>query len=561
MKEDRLYYADPFRTEFSARVAGCEPDGSAWAVTLDATAFYPEGGGQPADTGVLGGARVLDVRERAGRVVHITDRPLPAGGTVEGVIDWPRRLDHMEQHTGEHILSGTLHRLYGAENVGFHIGPDTVRMDMSLPLTDAQLAEAERQANEAVRRDLPVIASWPDPDKLAATEYRSKKALEGPVRLITVPETDCCACCGTHLTRSGQVGLIAIVSAQPYKGGVRLAVVCGGRAAAWARRLAQQAHAVSALLSAPAEGLYQAVERQAVQAAAEKAESVSSALLAWGYGPDSNDPERRAADLELAARVGKSPTLMEVARHLGRLKELMDGKRKNGYAYGRGEKYSLELGGDINRAIASEFAMLAAPETLPLFLRKLQQKALKQYQRREPICKGSGDIICMLDESVSAESQAPWCKAVALALLDIAMRDQRRFAVIHFAGVGDVQTDRFLPGQYGREDVLRCAETFLNGNTDYETPLREALRLMEQEGFEYADMVFVTDGECALPDSFLEQLKAEQSVKGFQITGILLDQEGDEFEFSLRKFCTNVYRTSQLSRDQIAEQLVVSRIA
>ena len=269
---------------------------------------------------------------------------------------------------------------------------------------------------------------------------------------------------------------------------------------------------------------------QAVRAAAQKAESVSSAL-------------------------------MEVARYLGRLKELMDGKRKNGYAYGRGEKYSLELGGDINRAIASEFAMLAAPETLPLFLRKLQRKALKQYQRREPICKGSGDIICMLDESSSAESQAPWCKAVALALLDIAMRDQRRFAVIHFAGVGDVQTDLFLPGQYDREDVLRCAETFLNGNTDYETPLREALRLMEQEGFENADMVFVTDGECVLPDSFLEKLKAEQSARGFQITGILLDQEDAGFEFSLREFCTNVYRTSQLSRDQIAEQLVVSRVA
>ena len=255
---------------------------------------------------------------------------------------------------------------------------------------------------------------------------------------------------------------------------------------------------------------------QAVRAAAQKAESVSSALLAWGYGPDSNDPERRAADLELAACVGKSPTLMEVARYLGRLKELMDGKRKNGYAYGRGEKYSLELG---------------------------------------------GDIICMLDESSSAESQAPWCKAVALALLDIAMRDQRRFAVIHFAGVGDVQTDLFLPGQYDREDVLRCAETFLNGNTDYETPLREALRLMEQEGFENADMVFVTDGECVLPDSFLEKLKAEQSARGFQITGILLDQEDAGFEFSLREFCTNVYRTSQLSRDQIAEQLVVSRVA
>lgn len=264
------------------------------------------------------------------------------------------------------------------------------------------------------------------------------------------------------------------------------------------------------------------------------------------------------------ARRFNAPILNEVMDgedYLGRLKELMDGKRKNGYAYGRGEKYSLELGGDINRAIASEFAMLAAPETLPLFLRKLQRKALKQYQRREPICKGSGDIICMLDESSSAESQAPWCKAVALALLDIAMRDQRRFAVIHFAGVGDVQTDLFLPGQYDREDVLRCAETFLNGNTDYETPLREALRLMEQEGFENADMVFVTDGECVLPDSFLEKLKAEQSARGFQITGILLDQEDAGFEFSLREFCTNVYRTSQLSRDQIAEQLVVSRVA
>lgn len=300
---------------------------------------------------------------------------------------------------------------------------------------------------------------------------------------------------------------------------------------------------------------------QAGRAAAEKAESVSSVLLAWGYGPDSHEPEQRAADMELVARVNQSSVLMEVARYLGRLKELMDGKRKNGYAYGRGEKYTLALGGDINRAIASEFAMLATPETLPLFLRKLQRKGLKQYQRREPICKGSGDIICMLDESASAEGQAPWCKAVALALLDIAMRDQRRFSVIHFAGVGHFQTDLFLPGQYNREDVLRCAETFLNGNTDYKTPLCEALRLMEQEGFENADMVFVTDGECALPDSFLEKLKGEQSTKGFQITGILLDAGYGGLDFSLQSFCSNVYRTSQFTCDQIAQQLVVNRIA
>ena len=300
---------------------------------------------------------------------------------------------------------------------------------------------------------------------------------------------------------------------------------------------------------------------QAGKAAAQKAESVSAALAAWGYGPDSNDPEHRKADLELAARVGQSKTLLEVARHLGRLKELMDGKRKNGYAYGRGEKYSLELGGDVNRAIASEFAMLAAPETLPLFLRKLQRKALKQYQRREPICKGSGDIICMLDESSSAKGQAAWCKAVALALLDIAMRDQRRFAVVHFAGTGHFQTDLFLPGQYTREDVLRCAETFLNGNTDYETPLCEALRLMEVEGFENADMIFVTDGACSLSDDFVERLKQERAARGFQITGILLDMGSSGFSFSLQEFCSNIYRTSELSQEQIAERLVTDRVA
>lgn len=291
MKDDRLYYADPFLARFTARVTGCEPAGETWAVTLDATAFYPEGGGQPADTGTLGEARVLDVHEREGRVVHTTDRPLPVGETVEGVIDWSRRLDHMEQHTGEHILSGTLHRLFGTDNVGFHIGADTVRMDMDKPLTPDQLAEAERLANETIRRDVPVDCAWPDAATLAATEYRSKKALEGPVRLVTVPGADCCACCGTHLARSGQVGLIKILSAQPYKGGVRLAVACGGRAFAWVQDQAEQAHAIGALLSAPAEGLYQAVERQAVQAARLRVQLAEArnawfSLLAAQIGPD-----------------------------------------------------------------------------------------------------------------------------------------------------------------------------------------------------------------------------------------------------------------------------------
>ena len=303
-----------------------------------------------------------------------------------------------------------------------------------------------------------------------------------------------------------------------------------------------------------------ALVAQAGQAAAQKAEDTAAALMAWGYGPDSNEPEKMEMDRKLVERVSQNKALIETARHLGRLKELICGKRKNGYAYGRGETYSLELGGDINRALGSEFAALAAPETLPLFLRKLQRKGLKQYQRREPISKGSGDIICMLDESGSAEEAAPWCKAVALALLDVAIQGRRRFAMIHFAGVGNFQTDLFLPGQYSREDALRAAETFLGGNTDYATPLNEALRLMEQEGFENADMVFITDGACVLSDNFLARLKAQQTQRRFHITGVLLDQNAAGFSFSLEPFCTEILRTSQLTREYIAQRLLEQRI-
>lgn len=167
----------------------------------------------------------------------------------------------------------------------------------------------------------------------------------------------------------------------------------------------------------------------------------------------------------------------------------------------------------------------------------------------------------MLDESGSAEEAAPWCKAVALALLDIAMRDHRRFAMIHFSGKGHFKTDLFIPQQYDREDVLRAAELFLNGGTDYTTPLQEALRLMEEDGFENADMVFITDGACELPQNFRERLSQEQAKRGFHITGVLLDQDGGAFEFSLAAFCDEIIRTSELTREQVAEHLVSSRTA
>ncbi|MCI8539595.1 MAG: hypothetical protein HFF18_13220 [Oscillospiraceae bacterium] len=335
------------------------------------------------------------------------------------------------------------------------------------------------------------------------------------------------------------------------------------KAANRAQSQVSQAEAVSRMVRDSVlqnQGYVSAVIAQAGKAAAEKAEDTAAVIAAWGMGADSSGPEQVKADLELMERVRQSETLMEAARYLGRFRELIASRRKNGYAYGCGETYSIELGGDINRALGSEFAMLATPETLPLFLRKLQRKSLKQYQRREAICKGGGDIICMLDESGSARDAAPWCKAVALVLLDIAAQGKRRFAMVHFSGREDFKTDLFLPGQYSQADVLRAADTFLDGNTDYETPLSEAIRLMEREGFENADLVFVTDGACALTEAYLEELKKKQAKLGFQITGVLLDQNAAGFSFSLESFCTEILRTSELSQERIAERLLNQRV-
>lgn len=257
---EKLYETDSYLQRFTATVLACTPVRDGYAVVLDRTAFFPEGGGQPCDTGRLGDARVLAVHTDGETITHTTDTPLPVGATVEGLLDWPARLDAMQQHTGEHILSGTLHRLYGAENVGFHIGSPYVRMDTSIPLTAEQLAEAEAQANAAVRADTPVRCYIPDTGTLAATEYRSKKELEGPVRLVEAGG-DRCACCGTHLARTGEVGLIKIISAQHYKSGMRLAVACGQRAYEAVAQGWADGEAAGRLLSAPVGSLADAVAR------------------------------------------------------------------------------------------------------------------------------------------------------------------------------------------------------------------------------------------------------------------------------------------------------------
>ena len=224
METEKLYYQDPYLTAFTARVLSCEKSKSSWAVVLDRTAFYPEGGGQPADHGTLGAVRVTDVHETKGVIFHTCDGPVEIGTQVAGAVDWPRRFDHMQQHSGEHILSGLLCSLYHCDNVGFHLGADTVTIDYNAELTWEQVMAAEKAANEVIWQDTPVDITFPAPDALARLNYRSKKALTGQVRIVAFPGADCCACCGTHVRRAGEVGIIKVLSCQKFREGVRLAV-------------------------------------------------------------------------------------------------------------------------------------------------------------------------------------------------------------------------------------------------------------------------------------------------------------------------------------------------
>lgn len=257
----RLYYEDAYLKQFTAKVTGCEASKDGFAVTLDRTAFYPEGGGQPADHGVLGGVKVLDVQEKGEKIFHTTDGPLAVGAAVEGRIDWPRRFLLMQQHTGEHILSGITHRLFQLDNVGFHMGAKAVTVDFNGVLSEKQLEQVERMANQAVYKNLPVEASCPPPEELAALDYRSKKALSGAVRIVTVPGYDCCACCGLHTACTGEVGMIKVLSAQRYKGGLRVTLQLGSRALEDYDEKLQSVTAISGLLSAKPEEVVDAVER------------------------------------------------------------------------------------------------------------------------------------------------------------------------------------------------------------------------------------------------------------------------------------------------------------
>ena len=281
MGTERLFERDPYLREFEGRVVRCEAADGGYLAVLDRTAFYPEGGGQPCDRGTLGSARVLDVQERDGVVFHTVDAPVEIGDTLRGVIDWERRFDHMQQHSGEHIVSGMLCEHFGCDNVGFHMGEDIVTIDYNADIPWEALLEVEEAANRYLWEDHPVDIRFHRGAELAAIPYRSKKEIPGDVRIVTFPGADCCACCGTHVASSAQVGLVKFLSVQKFRQGVRIELLCGGRARRYLSRCWEQARSTGQALSVKPEGSHAAVEKLMAELAARKAEAAQWQTLAF----------------------------------------------------------------------------------------------------------------------------------------------------------------------------------------------------------------------------------------------------------------------------------------
>ena len=271
MATEKLFYQDAHLREFDACVRTCEPSKHGYDVILDRTAFYPEGGGQPGDTGFLNGVRVTDTHEAGGELVHYCQQPLEAGSTVHGVIDFERRFSFMQQHSGEHIFSGIVHRRFGYDNVGFHMGADFVTIDFDGVLTEEQLRQIELEANEFVWKNVPILISYPDAEELKTIAYRSKKALSGSVRIVTIPGADTCACCGTHVSATGEIGLIKTFSCVRFHEGVRIDMLCGRKAYEYMSTIAEQNRLNSGLLSAKPQETSLGVQRTLDELAKYKA--------------------------------------------------------------------------------------------------------------------------------------------------------------------------------------------------------------------------------------------------------------------------------------------------
>ncbi len=309
MEETReLFHEDAYLREFDGKVLSCEKEKKGYAVILDQTAFYPEGGGQPYDKGTLNDANVLEVHRKGDMIIHYTDRSLEEGSSVHGIIDFERRFDLMQQHSGEHVFSGLVHKHFGYDNIGFHLGEEEIVLDFSGPLTKEEVQFIERKTNEAFQKDIEVEVSYPSEDEREVLDFRSKKELSGKVRIITIPDCDVCACCGTHVRHIGEVGLAKVLSLSNKRGNARISVLFGRRALNYVMKVCEEADKISEALSKKTTQIYDGV-RHLQEEVYQKTGQLN--LLYTSYF-DRKYREAEACDLYVCFEEGCS---MDILRH------------------------------------------------------------------------------------------------------------------------------------------------------------------------------------------------------------------------------------------------------
>lgn len=257
---ERLYYENQYLKEFTANVVECKESNGFYEVILDKSAFFPEGGGQPGDKGFIGNAEVTDTVEKNGEVIHLCNAPVECG-TVDCRLDFDYRFSNMQQHSGEHVFSGVVHSIKGYDNVGFHMGENYVTVDFSGKITSEELERIEKLTNNAIFANIPIEALYPSDEELENYSYRSKKEIQGQVRLTKIGEVDLCACCGTHVAFTGEIGIVKAVSMMNYKSGVRITLQIGKKALEDYSAKNKSVAEISALLKAKPEEITAAVER------------------------------------------------------------------------------------------------------------------------------------------------------------------------------------------------------------------------------------------------------------------------------------------------------------
>lgn len=257
----RIFEEEVYKKELICTVLQCEPNKSEYDVVLDQTIFFPEGGGQPSDEGFIDGEKVLHVSENNGIIKHRVERAFLPGQEVNCRINWRKRFSNMQNHSGEHIVSGIIHEKFGYDNVGFHMGSEAITLDMNGVLSEEELLAVEVMANEAIYQNIDVITQIPSKEELQRISYRSKKEISGDVRIVAIPGFDICACCGTHVKRTGEIGIIKVINSMRYKGGTRIFILCGMRALEDYSSKNSNAFAMSNLLSVKTTQILDALNR------------------------------------------------------------------------------------------------------------------------------------------------------------------------------------------------------------------------------------------------------------------------------------------------------------